>query len=35
MAGKKGMVQYQLEVKLEAVRLFYEELKTIREGTEL
>ncbi len=28
MAGKKGMVHYPIEVKLEAVRLFLEEGKT-------
>ncbi len=28
MAGKKGMKHYSVEVKLEAVRLFYEERKT-------
>jgi transposase len=28
MSGKKGMSQYPLEIKLEAVRLFYEEGKT-------
>jgi transposase-like protein len=28
MSGKKGMVHYPLDVKLEAVRLFYEEGKT-------
>jgi transposase-like protein len=28
MAGKKGMKTYPVEVKLEAVRLFYEEGKT-------
>jgi transposase-like protein len=31
MTGKKGMVHYPLEVKLETVRLFYEEGKTRRE----
>ena len=34
MAGKKGMVHYRLEVKLEAVRLFYEEGKTRAEVAE-
>jgi transposase-like protein len=33
MAGKKGMVHYPKEVKLEAVRLFYEEGKTQAEIT--
>jgi transposase-like protein len=33
MSGKKGMVHYPLEVKLEAVRLFYEEGKTRAEIT--
>ena len=33
MTGKKGMVHYPLEVKLEAVRLFYEEGKTRAEIT--
>jgi transposase len=28
MAGRKGMIAYPVEVKLEAVRLFYEEGKT-------
>ena len=28
MAGRKGMMDYPVEVKLEAVRLFYEEGKT-------
>ena len=31
MAGKKGMKHYPREVKLEAVRLFYEEGKSYRE----
>jgi len=38
MSGKKGMVHYPLDVKLEAVRLFYEEGKTraeIKEALEL
>lgn len=35
MAGKKGMRQYPLELKLEAMRLFYEEGKTRKEITEL
>ena len=34
MAGKKGMVHYPKEVKLEAVRLFYEEGKTRAEIAE-
>lgn len=33
MAGKKGMQHYPLEIKLEAVRLFYEEGKTQAEIT--
>jgi transposase-like protein len=33
MAGKKGMEHYPKEVKLEAVRLFYEEGKTQAEIT--
>ena len=33
MSGKKGMKTYALEVKLEAVRLFYEEGKTRAEIT--
>ena len=28
MSGKKGMKPYPVEVKLEAVRLYYEERKT-------
>ena len=28
MAGKKGMKDYPVEMKLEAVRMFYEEGKT-------
>ena len=28
MSGKKGMDHYPVEVKLEAVRMFYEEGKT-------
>ena len=35
MSGKKGSRHYSLEVKLEAVRLFYEEGKTQAEITEL
>lgn len=35
MAGKKGMKPYPLELKLEAVRLYYEEGKTRAEITEL
>lgn len=34
MSGKKGMRQYPLETKLEAVRLFYEEGKTHAQITE-
>lgn len=34
MAGKKGMKHYPLELKQEAMRLFYEEGKTRREITE-
>jgi transposase len=34
MSGKKGMVRYPREVKLETVRLFYEEGKTYAEITE-
>ena len=34
MAGKKGMRHYSLELKLEAVRMFYEEGKTRKEITE-
>lgn len=33
MAGKKGMNHYPLEVKLEAIRLFYEDGKTQAEIT--
>lgn len=33
MAGKKGMKDYPVEVKLEAIRLFYEEGKTRAEIT--
>ncbi len=33
MSGKKGMRRYPVEVKLEAVRLFYEEGKTCAEIT--
>ena len=35
MAGKKGMKGYPVELKLEAVRLYYEEGKTRAEITEL
>jgi transposase-like protein len=35
MAGKKGMKSYPVELKLEAVRLYYEEGKTRAEITEL
>jgi len=35
MAGKKGMKHYPLELKLEAMRLFYEEGKTQKEITRL
>lgn len=35
MSGKKGMTHYEVEVKLEAVRLFLEEGKTQAEITEL
>ena len=31
MSGRKGIGHYRLEIKLEAVRLFYEEGKTHRE----
>ena len=34
MAGKKGMKHYPLELKLEAMRMFYEEGKTRKEITE-
>ena len=34
MSGKKGMRDYPVEVKLEAVRLFYEEGKTRAEITQ-
>jgi transposase len=34
MAGKKGMKQYSRELKLEAMRMFYEEGKTRKEITE-
>jgi transposase-like protein len=34
MAGKKGVKDYPVEVKLEAVRLFYEEGKTRAEITQ-
>ena len=33
MPGKKGMKHYPLELKLEAMRLFYEEGKTRKEIT--
>jgi len=33
MSGKKGMRRYPVEVKLEAIRLFYEEGKTCAEIT--
>ena len=35
MAGKKGMKHYAQELKLEAIRMFYEERKTQREITEI
>jgi transposase-like protein len=35
MSGKKGMLPYPIELKLEAVRLYYEEGKTRAEITEL
>jgi transposase-like protein len=35
MAGKKGMVHYPIEVKLEAVRMFLEEGRTRAEITEI
>ena len=35
MSGKKGMKPYPIELKLEAVRLYYEEGKTRAEITEL
>jgi len=35
MPGKKGMKHYPLELKLEAMRLFYEEGKTRKEITAL
>ncbi len=35
MAGKKGMKTYPVEVKLEAVRLFYEEKRTRGEITKI
>lgn len=35
MAGKKGMKHYEVEVKLEAVRLFLEEEKTRAEVAKL
>jgi len=35
MSGKKGMKRYPAEIKLEAVRLFYEEGKTRAEITRL
>jgi transposase-like protein len=34
MAGKKGSKHYPLELKLEAMRMFYEEGKTRKEITE-
>ena len=34
MAGKKGMKHYSIELKLEAMRMFYEEGKTRKEITE-
>ena len=34
MAGKKGMKHYPLELKLEAMRMFYEEGNTRKEITE-
>lgn len=34
MAGKKGMKQYSLELKLEAMRKFYEDGKIRKEITE-
>ena len=34
MAGKKGMKHYPLELKLEAMRMFYEKGKTCKEITE-
>lgn len=34
MAGKKGMKHYPLELKVEAIRLFYEEGKTRKEITQ-
>ena len=34
MAGKKRMKHYPLELKLEAMRMFYEERKTRKEITE-
>jgi transposase-like protein len=34
MAGRKGMKHYPLELKLEAMRMFYEEGKTRKEITE-
>jgi transposase len=35
MSGKKGMRRYPVEIKLEAVRLFYEERKSRAEITRL
>jgi len=35
MSGRKGMRKYSVELKLEAVRLYYEEGKTRAEITEL
>jgi len=35
MSGKKGMRKYPVELKLEAIRLYYEEGKTRAEVTAL
>lgn len=35
MSGKKGMKTYPIEIKLEAMRLYYEEGKTQAEITKL
>ena len=35
MSGKKGMRKYPVELKLEAIRLYYEEVKTRAEVTAL
>jgi transposase-like protein len=35
MTGKKGMTEYPLEVKLEAMRLFYDEGKTRKAITDM